>query len=519
MAIKLDYYHSTTDFVRYLFYRVPKVLFEAVEFRGVSFDARMFFIFLLDRANLSAQNGWIDETGRIYIFFTMSAAMFLTGYGHNKVLRLFAELEKAGLIERVRQGLGRPMKIYVKNLFNPTDEAGNPVEYQRVSLSPSEAGIEGQMDFLADMDAAEMRAAENESQDGMSEPEVEIDGTMERTAADQTPDETEAAETVPEAENTLDADSPAMWDYYAEIGFSPEEAAEAERRIAAMSPKDAAFLRSLQMAEYTRLSREHEQYGDTLVTDEPLSAVCGAAEASAHGNVDNVENVDNFSTMVENRFSEASDSDAFGGPGPLLPSDMGKSGLPENGSQDFRKPESNQTKKNNNNFSNKNPSNPPAPLTGEAHSRTSRTVSGPFRMNKWVWDKMDEIKRCREYVRLQISYEDLCASNPLDKEELKEFVELIVGVLCSRKDTITVNREPHPVAEVQAQFERLDREHIQYVLDSLGRSKTEIQNPRGYILTSLYNAPNTIAAYYDARVRHDMAQPSWYETPYSRRAS
>ena len=206
MAIKLDYYHSTADFVRYLFYRVPKILFEAVELRGISFDARMFFIFLLDRANLSAQNGWTDETGRIYIFFTLSAAMWITGYGHNKTLRLFTELEEAGLIERVRQGLGKPMKIYVKNLFNPTDEDGNPVEYQRVSLSPSEARMESQMSFFADMDAAEMRRAENEAQDAQ---DGKAETAIERTAADQvirTVEEIEAAETIPETEDTLDAD-------------------------------------------------------------------------------------------------------------------------------------------------------------------------------------------------------------------------------------------------------------------------------------------------------------------------
>ncbi|MBP5718708.1 MAG: replication initiator protein A, partial [Abditibacteriota bacterium] len=73
MAIRLDYYHSTTDFVRYLYYRVPKILFEAAELRGVTFDARMFFIFLLDRTSLSALNGWIDETGRVYIFYTLKA--------------------------------------------------------------------------------------------------------------------------------------------------------------------------------------------------------------------------------------------------------------------------------------------------------------------------------------------------------------------------------------------------------------------------------------------------------------
>ena len=162
MEYRLDYYHTREDFIRYVFYRVPKILFTAVPYRGISFDARMFFIFLLDRANLSAQNGWIDETGRVYIFFTLSAAMLLTGYGHNKVCRIFTELESAGMIERIRQGQGKPMKIYVKNPFKPSDAAGNPLTFETVPLAPSEFGLDGQLSFLPEMDATEQKTCEME---------------------------------------------------------------------------------------------------------------------------------------------------------------------------------------------------------------------------------------------------------------------------------------------------------------------------------------------------------------------
>ena len=521
MAIKLDYYHSTADFVRYLFYRVPKILFEAVELRGISFDARMFFIFLLDRANLSAQNGWIDETGRIYIFFTLSAAMWITGYGHNKTLRLFTELEEAGLIERVRQGLGKPMKIYVKNLFNPTDEDGNPVEYQRVSLSPSEARMESQMSFFADMDAAEMRTAENEPQNAQDR---KAETTIERTAANQvirTAEEIKAeAETVLETEDTLDADRLALREYYAEIGLSPEGVADMERSLAAMSPKDAALIRSIQLAEYARLSREREQNDCMPETDTSLPvAPCNEEKASAEDDVDNVEKVEScgkLSTFVENSDSEYTETDAFDASAPLCAAEKGKSGLPETGSLDFRKPESNQNKNNNNNFT-KNPSYPPSPFTGREPSpdagkrRTRRRRTG----EEW----MEDMRNCKEEVREQIGFHDLCGKHSADVQTLRFFVDLIAGVLCSRDDVIKVNGELHPVEEVQARFALLDREHIDYVLECLGKTTSEIHNLRAYLITTFYNAPGSIAAYYDARVRHDMAQPSWYETPYSRRAS
>lgn len=46
--------------------------------------------------------------------------MSALGCGHNKAIALYAELEKVGLIERKKQGMGRPAKIYVKNFIPKT---------------------------------------------------------------------------------------------------------------------------------------------------------------------------------------------------------------------------------------------------------------------------------------------------------------------------------------------------------------------------------------------------------------
>ena len=66
--------------------------------------------------NLSAANGWLDQAGRVYIIFTVEEIMSALSCGNKKAVSLLAELEqKAGLIERKRQGLGKPNLIYVKN--------------------------------------------------------------------------------------------------------------------------------------------------------------------------------------------------------------------------------------------------------------------------------------------------------------------------------------------------------------------------------------------------------------------
>ena len=72
---------------------------------------------MLDRMGLSIRNNWLDEQERVFIYFTLEEAMDAMCCGHNKAVSLFTELDKVGLIERKKQGQGRPTKIYVKNFI------------------------------------------------------------------------------------------------------------------------------------------------------------------------------------------------------------------------------------------------------------------------------------------------------------------------------------------------------------------------------------------------------------------
>lgn len=50
----------------------------------------------------------------------------------------------------------------------------------------------------------------------------------------------------------------------------------------------------------------------------------------------------------------------------------------------------------------------------------------------------------------------------------------------------------------------LNDSHIRYVLECLEKNTTKIRNIKKYLLTALYNAPNTIDSYYRAEVNHDL---------------
>ena len=112
-----DYFYGLQA-EQFAFYRVPKILFTHEAFRMISAEAKTLYGILLDRMNLSARNGWVDEAGRVYIIFTLDEIMEALGCAKQKAVKLLDELEaKACLIERKRQGLCKPNLIYVKNFI------------------------------------------------------------------------------------------------------------------------------------------------------------------------------------------------------------------------------------------------------------------------------------------------------------------------------------------------------------------------------------------------------------------
>lgn len=101
---------------QFSFYRIPKALFTEPNIRELSTDAKVLYGILLDRMSLSLKNQWLDAQNKVYIIFTVEEIMDALNCANQKATRLMVELEKqAGLIERKRQGLGRPNLIYVKN--------------------------------------------------------------------------------------------------------------------------------------------------------------------------------------------------------------------------------------------------------------------------------------------------------------------------------------------------------------------------------------------------------------------
>ena len=277
------------------FYRVPKVLFTEDSFWNVSTDAKLLYGILLDRMNLSARNGWLDEEGRVYIIFTIEEIKSSLGCAEKKAVKLLDELEKkCGLIERKRQGLGKPNLIYVKNF---------------------------------------------------------VSGAVERQF----------------------------------------------------------------------LNCQNDNSGTSQNTIQELS--------KAQGNNTDIKN------------TEFSDTDPF--------------------------------------------------LSSVFHGQEA--------------DGTGEFARYYEYFYDQLEMEYLKKDFRHDEEILELILRLIVEVMCSNRKQIRIASDDKPVEIVRSTFMKLDSEHIRFVVDRFKENTTEVRNIKQYLLASIYNAPYTIDAHYDAQVRHDMA--------------
>ena len=110
----LDYFYGQAGEL-FSFYRIPKALFQEPRFQSLSTDAKTLYGILLDRMSLSVKNGWLDEQNRVFIIFTIEDVKRALCCADNKATKLLRELEKFGLIERKRRGLGKPSLVYVKN--------------------------------------------------------------------------------------------------------------------------------------------------------------------------------------------------------------------------------------------------------------------------------------------------------------------------------------------------------------------------------------------------------------------
>lgn len=121
----LNYFYGD-EAEQFSYFRIPRLLITSPRFKGLSIEAKLLYGLMLDRMGLSCKNGWCEDDGRVFIHYTLEEICDDLNCGHEKAVKLVAELDGGkglGLIERKRQGQGKPTKIYVKRFTLSTTPA------------------------------------------------------------------------------------------------------------------------------------------------------------------------------------------------------------------------------------------------------------------------------------------------------------------------------------------------------------------------------------------------------------
>src|SRR5512135_2550018 len=133
----MDYFYEQ-EAELFTFYRIPKELFTNPKYKHTSAEAKVLYGLLLDRNSISRKNGWVDTQRRVFIQYSREEAMEKLGCGHNPIVKLFKELNEIGLIEEVRQGLGKTNIIYVKKFAQMYQGGVAPEKVEQSNSSRSQ---------------------------------------------------------------------------------------------------------------------------------------------------------------------------------------------------------------------------------------------------------------------------------------------------------------------------------------------------------------------------------------------
>ena len=109
------------------------------------------------------------------------------------------------------------------------------------------------------------------------------------------------------------------------------------------------------------------------------------------------------------------------------------------------------------------------------------------------------MRLARERIRAQIEYG--CITNVENREQVDEFVEIMLEVSLTESPTIRIGRgREYPTALVRERFALIDSSHIERLLDAILENKTQVYNTKAYLLAALFDAPASKENHYTMRV-------------------
>lgn len=122
------------------FAKLPKLLITEPQYKHLTAQHILAYTLMRDRLQLSITNQMKDKDGTPFIHYDLGNVAEDIRCGEKKAGQLVNDLDNMGLIRKVRQGLGKPNRIYVHDVF----ESEPPTRLDRTRSEDGQEPVEEQ---------------------------------------------------------------------------------------------------------------------------------------------------------------------------------------------------------------------------------------------------------------------------------------------------------------------------------------------------------------------------------------
>lgn len=95
------------------FFKFPKPFIYDEKYKSLSNHAKLLYMLLFGRLELSIKNGWHDRDGNVFQYYTNEQLMVDLNSSEKTIIKFKKELKNVGLLKEVRQGNNLPNRIYI----------------------------------------------------------------------------------------------------------------------------------------------------------------------------------------------------------------------------------------------------------------------------------------------------------------------------------------------------------------------------------------------------------------------
>lgn len=143
MDKKISYKHiCCEDTYMFNYTQLPDELFTIKIFDDLSLEAKVLYSFMLRRVSISKENKWLDENGDVYIYYRTDEIMSRFNCSNKTASKILSELEEIGLIDKIRQGQGKPDIIYVNKFYMAEEDPAINSEDMTVEIPMQDVEIQ-----------------------------------------------------------------------------------------------------------------------------------------------------------------------------------------------------------------------------------------------------------------------------------------------------------------------------------------------------------------------------------------